>query len=82
MTQREYTLIDGTQSYIIKADLGYKLVRRLDGFDFGDEVWLGYRYDANGNKILEVPSDFDEIIDIEGVSIEQIESMINDELDR
>lgn len=79
MTQREYTLIDGTKSYIIKAELGYKLVRKSDGFDFGDEVWLGYRYE-NGNKILEVPNDFEEVADI--INVEQIESMINDELDR
>jgi hypothetical protein len=81
MTQREYTLVDGTLSYIIKADLGYKFVRRSDGFDFGDEVWLGYRYE-NGNKTLEVPSDFDEVLDTEGVSVEQLESMIDDELNR
>lgn len=79
MTQREYTLFDGTPSYIIKAELGYKLVRKSDGFDFGDEIWLGYRY-KNGNKILEVPSDFEEVADT--INVEQIESMINDELDR
>ena len=79
MTQREYTLSDGTPSYIIKADLGYKLVRKSDGFDFGDEVWLGYRYE-NGNKVLEVPSDFEEVADT--INVEQIESMINNELDR
>ena len=80
MTQKKYTLVDGTPSYIIKADLGHKFIRRSDGFDFGNEIWLGYRYDANGNKILEVPSDFEEVADT--INVEQIESMINDELDR
>lgn len=71
MTQRGYTLFDGTQSYIINADLGYKLVRKSDGFDFGNEVWLGYRYE-NDNKILEVPSDFEEVAD--AINVEQIEN--------
>lgn len=79
MTQKEYTLNDGTSSYIIKADLGYKLVRKSDGIDFGDEVWLGYRYE-DGNKILEVPSDFEEVADT--INVEQIESMIDNELNR
>lgn len=80
MTQREYTLVDGTTSYIITADSGMKFVRRSDGFDFGDEVWLGYRYD-NGERILEVPADFDEVADTEGISVEQLENLITDELD-
>lgn len=79
MTQKEYTLANGTTSYIIIADDGCKFVRKSDGFDFGNEVWLGYRYE-NGNKILEVPSDFEEVVDT--ISVEQIESMINYELDR
>lgn len=80
MTQEEYTLVDGTSSYIITADLGMKFVRRSDGFDFGNEVWLGYRYD-NGERILEVPADFDEVVDTEKINIELLENLIADELD-
>lgn len=71
MIQREHILNDGTTSYIIKANDGCKFVRKSDGVDFGNEIWLGYRFD-NGNKVLEVPSDFEEVLDTEEINIDQI----------
>ena len=64
MTQREYTLQDGTQSYILTADKGKDIVRKSDGFNFGNEIWLGYRFTKNGH-VLEKPEDFTEIDHVE-----------------
>lgn len=60
MTQREYTLTDGTKSYILTADEGKDIVRISDGFNFGSEIWLGYRFTKQGH-VLEKPEDFKEI---------------------
>lgn len=71
MTQKEYTLNDGTPSFILTAEDGYDIVRKSDNFNFGSEVWLGYKYNKDGTKVLEVPEDFtevehvDDIIDVE-----------------
>lgn len=59
MITRKYILPNGTPSFIITAVEGKTLIRKSDGFDFGPEVHLGYRY-AGGEKILEVPEDFEE----------------------
>lgn len=64
MTITEYTLPDGTKSYILKAGDKKNLVRKSGGFNFGNEVWLGYRYTDEG-KILEVPEDFIEVDNVE-----------------
>ena len=60
MTQREYTLTDGTKSYILTADEGKDIVRISDNFNFGAEIWLGYRFTDKGH-VLEKPEDFKEI---------------------
>lgn len=60
MTQREYTLDDGQKSYILTADAGKDIVRISDNFNFGSEIWLGYRY-TNKDRVLEVPTDFKEV---------------------
>lgn len=60
MTQREYTLTDGQKSYILTADEGKDIVRISDGFNFGSEIWLGYRFTKQGH-LLENPEDFKEI---------------------
>lgn len=61
MTEREYILDDGAQSYILTADEGNDIVRISDNFNFGREVWLGYRYNKDGSKVLELPEDFTEV---------------------
>ena len=43
MTHAEYTLNDGTPSFILTAEDGYDIVRKSDNFNFGSEVWLGYK---------------------------------------
>lgn len=60
MTQREYTLDDGQKSHILTADAGKDIVRIADNFNFGGEVWLGYRWTKQG-KVLEKPEDFTEV---------------------
>lgn len=64
MTQREYTLTDGTKSYILTADEGKDIVRISDNFNFGNEIWLGYRFTKQGH-VLEKPEDFKEIDHVE-----------------
>ena len=64
MTQREYTLQDGTKSYILTADDGKDIVRKSDGFNFGNKIWLGYRFTKQGH-VLEKPEDFKEIDHVE-----------------
>lgn len=65
MTQKEYTLFDGTQSYIITPDEGKALKRTSDGLVSESEIWLGYTYYLNGEKLetplLEKPEDYEEI---------------------
>ena len=60
MTKKPYTLTDGTKSYILTADEGKDIVRISDNFNFGKEVWLGYRFTDKGH-VLEKPEDFKEI---------------------
>lgn len=64
MTITEYTLPDGTPSYILTAGDEKNLVRKSDGFNFGKTVYLGYRYTDEG-KILENPTDFIEVDNVE-----------------
>ena len=64
MTQREYTLTDGTQSHILTADEGKDIVRISDNFNFGSEIWIGYRFTDKGH-VLEKPEDFKEIDHVE-----------------
>lgn len=80
MTQKEYTLPDGTQSYIIEADEGKKFVNK-SGDDFGNIIYLGYVW-IDGVKTLSVPSDYEEVDDDKEISVEQLEKMIDDELNR
>ena len=61
MTQTPYTLNDGTPSVILTADDGNDIVRISDNFNFGKEVWLGYRYNKDGSRELELPEDFKEV---------------------
>lgn len=65
MTQTPYTLNDGTPSVILTADEGNDIVRIADDFNFGKEVWLGYRYNKDGSRELELPEDFKEIDHVE-----------------
>jgi len=60
MTKKKYTLVDGTESYILTADEGKTIYRISDNTDFGTEVYLGYRYIDLNNRVLEVPTDFEE----------------------
>lgn len=82
MTQKEYTLHDGTQSYIIEADKGKKFVRKSDSEDFGNIIYLGYVW-IDGVKTLSVPSDYEEVEDDSDLnSIEELENLIKDELEK
>lgn len=82
MTQKEYTLPDGTQSYIIEADEGKKFARKDDGGDFGKIIYLGYLW-IGGVKTLSVPSDYEEVEDNSDLnSIEELENLIEDELEK
>lgn len=63
MTVEEITLVNGDKGYHMIADEGMEFVRDMDGFRFGNELWLGYRYiDADHNiletPVLEVPEDY------------------------
>ena len=55
MTQERITLVDGTESWTIRADEGMTLIRTADGIDFGKEVTLGYRYRGYDGSVLEEP---------------------------
>ena len=56
------------------ADEGKVFKRISDGFIFGNEIYLGYTYYLNGEKLqepkLEVIEDFEEIEDIYNKEIE------------
>ena len=84
MTIEQYTLVTGENSYHITADEGMTFTR--DGKDFGNEVWLGYRYrDSQGNvldtPILEQPSDYIEVAieedDDDKTIVEQIRELLD-----
>lgn len=82
MTQKEYTLHDGTRSYIIEADKGKKFVRKSDGVDFENIIYLGYVW-IDGVKTLSVPSDYEEVDDDSDLnSIEELKNLIEDELEK
>ena len=59
---------DKNNSKHIIADKGKVFQRISDGFIFGNEIYLGYTYYLNGQKLsepkLEVIEDFEEIEDI------------------
>lgn len=83
MIQEQYALANGEISYHITADEGMTFMK--DDQDFGNEIWLGYRYrDSQGNvldtPILEQPSDYTEVA-TEGddeVIVEQIRELLNE----
>ena len=56
------------------ADKGKVFKRISDGFIFGNEIYLGYTYYLNGQKLtepkLEVIEDFEEVEDIYNKEIE------------
>ena len=60
--------VDKNNSKHIIADKGKVFQRISDGFIFGNEIYLGYTYYLNGQKLsepkLEVIEDFEEIEDI------------------
>ena len=60
--------VDKNNSKHIIADEGKVFKRKSDGFIFGNEIYLGYTYYLNGEKLsepkLEVIEDFEEIEDI------------------
>lgn len=60
--------VDKNNSKHIIADEGKVFKRISDGFIFGNEIYLGYTYYLNGEKLsepkLEVIEDFEEIEDI------------------
>lgn len=83
MTQEQYTLANGETSYHIIADEGMTFMR--DNQDFGNEIWLGYRYrDSQDNildtPILEQPNDYTEVAieeDDEAI-VEQIRELLDE----
>lgn len=58
------------------ADEGKVFKRKSDGFIFGNEIYLGYTYYLNGEKLpepkLEFIEDFEEVEDIYNKEIENI----------
>ena len=60
--------VDKNNSKHIIADEGKVFKRISDGFIFGNEIYLGYTYYLNGEKLtepkLEVIEDFEEVEDI------------------
>lgn len=60
--------VDKNNSNHIIADEGKVFKRISDGFIFGNEIYLGYTYYINGEKLtepkLEVIEDFEEVEDI------------------
>lgn len=58
------------------ADEGKVFKRISDGFIFGNEIYLGYTYYLNGEKLsepkLEIIDDFEEVEDIYNKEIENI----------
>ena len=60
--------VDKNNSKHIIADEGKVFQRKSDGFIFGKEIYLGYTYYINGEKLsepkLEVIEDFEEVEDI------------------
>lgn len=58
------------------ADEGKVFKRISDGFIFGNEIYLGFTYYLNGEKLpepkLEVIEDFEEVEDIYNKEIENI----------
>ena len=57
MKQELYRLYNGELSSILTADEGMMIVRNADGMRFGEQIYLGYRFE-DGNAIMEMPSDF------------------------
>ena len=59
---------DKNNSKHIIADEGKVFKRKSDDFIFGNEIYLGYTYYLNGQKLsepkLEVIEDFEEVEDI------------------
>lgn len=70
MTQTPYILDDGTPYEILTADEGNDIVRISDNFNFGKEVWLGYRWTKQG-KVLELPEEFTEVEHIDTEDYEE-----------
>ena len=65
MTKEKIILPEGTDSFKITAAEGKTLIRTADNMDFGEVVYLGYRYrDAVGElldaPVLELPEDYHE----------------------
>lgn len=60
----DYTLFDGTPSFIIEAEEGKMLVRKSDNKRFGGELSLGFVYYLNDEKLdephWETPEDYEE----------------------
>ena len=60
--------VDKNNPKHIIADEGKVFQRKSDGFIFGNEIYLGFTYYLNGEKLqepkLEVIEDFEEIEDI------------------
>ena len=60
--------VDKNNSKHIIADEGKVFKRKSDGFIYGEEIYLGYTYYLNGEKLsepkLEVIEDFEEVEDI------------------
>ena len=83
MIQEQYTLANGEMSYHITADKDKTFMK--DNQDYGNEIWLGYRYrDSQGNvldtPILEQPSDYTEVVieeDDEAI-VEQIRELLDE----
>lgn len=57
MKQELYRLYNGELSSILTADEGMMIVRNADGMRFGEQIYLGYRFE-DGKAIMEMPADF------------------------
>ena len=66
--------VDKNNSKHIIADEGKVFKRISDGFIYGNEIYLGFTYYLNGQKLtepkLEVIEDFEEVEDIYNKEIE------------
>lgn len=78
-------VIDKNDSSHIVAEEGKVFKRKSDGLIFGDEIFLGYTYYINGEKLdephLEVPEDFEEV-DMPEEYKEPVEEEVDEEAEK
>lgn len=78
-------VIDKNDSSHIIAEEGKVFKRKSDGLIFGEEIFLGYTYYINGEKLdephLEVPEDFEEVDTPEEYK-EKPEEVVDEEVEK